>query len=61
MGYDWIDYIFFAFVGIVVSFFLWIIYSIITAPDFVTKQLPDGRIVVCTNAVHQECDWENAQ
>jgi len=58
---DWIDYVFAIIVGALIVAVLYIFYMIITAPDFITKQLPDGRTVVCTNTVHQECDWENAR
>lgn len=61
MDYEPVEYVFFAFVGVIVSLVLWLFYYIATAPDFITKQLPDGRTVVCTNTTHQECDWENAQ
>lgn len=61
MDHEPVDYVIFAFIGVIVSFVLWVFYYIATAPDFVTKQLPDGRVVVCTNTTHQECDWENAQ
>jgi hypothetical protein len=58
---DWIDYAFEIIIGALVVAVFYCLYMIITAPDFITKQLPDGRTVVCTNTMHQECDWENAR
>jgi uncharacterized protein with PQ loop repeat len=58
---DWIDYVFFSFVALLLACCLYLFYAIATAPDTITRQLPDGRTVVCTNAIHSECDWENAQ
>lgn len=58
---DWIDYVFAIIIGALIVAVLYVFYMIITAPDFITMQLPDGRTVVCTNTVHQECDWENAR
>jgi hypothetical protein len=58
---DWIDYAFGIFITVLFLSALYLVYMIATAPDFITKQLPDGRTVVCSNTTHQECDWENAQ
>jgi hypothetical protein len=58
---DWIDYAFGIFITVLFLAALYLVYMIATAPDFITKQLPDGRTVVCSNTTHQECDWENAQ
>jgi len=58
---DWIDYVFGIFIAALFLAALYLMYMIATAPDFITKQLPDGRTVVCSNTTHQECDWENAR
>ncbi len=58
---DWIEKTLVGMFLFMLALFFILLYAVITGPDTITRTLPDGRTVVCTNAVHSECDWENAQ
>lgn len=59
--FDFVEYLGMVLFGTIVAFVVWVIFLVVTAPDFIEYRLPDGRTVVCTNSVHESCDWENAR